>query len=364
MKVAILGAGNGGCATAVDMAIKGFDTTLCSAYRPEHSKNLIKRGGIEYSGQFGEGFVRIKATNSVKEAVEVSDIIIITTPSTIHETYAKLLAPHLLKKQLILLCGCNTGSALNVANILRKMGVSDSIVCETDILSYICRLQSPTHIKIYHRINHLLFSAFPAKYNDKSYEIAKELYPEIELVENVLETSLSNLNAIIHPPGMVLNAGWIEAHQGKFFFYSQGITSSVARTIEQVDLERLTILRKMSMRQLGVLDHLRRIGFCHIAEGSVYDAIQASEPVRGIKAPTELNNRYFTEDIGYGLVPMAYMARNIGVLTPTIDSLINLACILNEVNYWKAGLTQEKLGIKKIGLKQLKRYLYEGLHQG
>jgi opine dehydrogenase len=40
--------------------------------------------------------------------------------------------------------------------------------------------------------------------------------------ESVLEADLANLNAILHPPGMVCNAGWIEATGGKFGFYAEG----------------------------------------------------------------------------------------------------------------------------------------------
>jgi len=361
MKVAVLGAGNGGCATAVDMALRGVDVTLCSAYCPEHFKGIIKMGGIEYSGIFGEGFVKIKAINSIKDAVEPADIIVIATPSTVHETYASLLAPYLQKKHRILLNGCNTGSALHIANILKKSGVHESIVCETDILRYICRLQSPTHIKIYYQINNLLFASFPAKYNDELYENFKELYPGIVLVENVLVTSLSNLNAIIHPAGVILNAGWIEFTKGNFFFYSHGITNAVARTIEQIDKERLAIMEKMDLSQIGILEHLQRIGFLHTAKSSVYEAIQASEPVKSIKSPTELNHRYLREDVGYGLVPMASIAREISVSTPVIESLINLACILNQVNYWSIGLTADKFGIKSFNVEKLRRFLLEGM---
>lgn len=362
MKIAIFGAGNSGCATAVDLVLKGFNVALCSAYAPEHLRPTIEKGGLECSGELGKEFVRIKATNSVKEAVDACDIVIISTPSSIHEYYAKLLAPY-LNTGLVLLNCCTTGGALNVSTIFRNMGVSDPRVCETDISAYICRLQSSTHVKIFHRINHRLFSCFPAKYNDESYEVVREIYPEIELVENVLETSLSNLNAIIHPPGMVLNAGWIESTKGGFFFYSQGITPAIARIIEQVDNERLSILSKIGLRQIGLAEHLHRYGLSPITKGSVYKAIQASEPLRSIWSPTSFNHRYLLEDVGYGLLPMASIARQIDVRTPMIDSLISLACILNEVNHWETGLTAEKLGIAGTDMKKLKEYLYEGAYR-
>lgn len=362
MKVAILGAGSGGCATAVDLACRGFDATLCSAYRPEHSKHIIEQQSIEYSGELGNGIVKIKATNSVKDAAKTADIIIITTPSSIHEFYAKLLVPCLPKKHLILLSGCTTGGALNVANILKKAGVANPIVCETDILSYICRLESPTCVKVHHRISHLLFACFPAKYNEESYEVIHELYPEIELVENVIETSFSNMNAVIHPPGMVLNAGWIEFTKGNFYFYSQGITPAVSHVIDQVDEERLAILKKMGLKQIGILEHSRRHGFRLVADCTTYDFFQGCEPVRLITSPAELYHRFLIEDVGYGLLPMASLGREVNVSTPIIDSLISLSSVLTKVDHREIGLTAEKLGIKKMGLRKLRRFLYDGFH--
>ncbi len=362
VKVAILGAGSGGCATAVDLVCKGFDVSLCSAYRPEHFRHIMQQQSIEYSGELGDGVVKIKATNSVEEVVKTTDIIIITTPSSIHEFYAKLLAPCLPKKHLILLSGCTTGGALNVANILKEAGVANPIVCETDILSYICRLESPTCVKVHHRISHLLFACFPAKCNQESYQVIYEIYPEIELVENVIETSFSNMNAVIHPPGMVLNAGWIEFTKGNFYFYSQGITPAVSCVIDEIDEERLAILKKMSLRQIGHLEHSRRHGFPVVADCTTYDFFQGCAPIGLITSPSELCHRFLIEDVGYGLLPMASIAREVNVSTPIIDSLINLSSILTKVDHRRLGLTAEKLGIKKMGLRKLRRFLYDGFH--
>lgn len=155
-KIAVLGAGNGGCACAVDLTLNSFDVTLCSAYRPSHIKPLLQKGGIEYSGELGEGFVKLKVTTSLKEAAVDADIIIIVTPSSVHEHYARLLVSVLnkrgnedrsrekgeetRKKQMILLNGSTTGGALFVSRILKEMGISGPLVCETDILNYACRL--------------------------------------------------------------------------------------------------------------------------------------------------------------------------------------------------------------------------------
>jgi opine dehydrogenase len=298
-----------------------------------------------------------------------ADIIIIATPSSIHENYAKLLVPILSKKtsmttkqHMVLLNGSTTGGALFVSRILMESGVSGLPVAvgETDILNYACRLQNPTHIKIYHKVKHRLFSCFPSKYNNDTYKQIKEIFPEVQLAENVLQTSLSNINAVLHPPGMILNAGWIEHTSGNFLFYSEGVTAAVARTIDYVDKERLKIAQKLGLKTETFSEMFCRYGFILSVSDSVHDAIKSSDTIRSIQSPDKLDHRYLLEDIGYGLVPMAYIARILDIQTPTIDSLINIACILNNVNHWDAGLNSEKLGISQTDLISLKRYLDTG----
>lgn len=368
-KIAILGAGNGGCASAVDLTLAGFDVNLCSAYNPQHLRPILDKGGIEYSGFKGEGFVRLKATADFEEAITNADLIIIVTPSSVHEVYARLLgaafskSPNSNDRRIVMLNGSNTGAALFVAKILKSIaGVSQTLVCETDILTYVCRLQSATHVKIYHRVKRRLVSSFPSKYNEEVYENVKAIFPELELADNVLQTSLSNINAVLHPPGMILNAGWIEHKGGNFLFYSEGVTSGVANIIEHVDRERLAIIQKLEIKGETFSELFYRYGLSSAIYPSVYQTIKSSDIIRIIGAPDKLDHRYLLEDIGYGLVPMASIAKVIGVQTPTIDSLINIASILNNVNHWETGLTAKKVGMLDTDLAKIKSYLHDGLY--
>lgn len=59
---------------------------------------------------------------------------------------------------------------------------------------------------------------------------------------------------------------------------------------------------------------------------------------------------------------MASIAKVIGVQTPTIDSLINIASILNNVNHWETGLTAKKVGMLDTDLAKIKSYLHDGLY--
>ena len=49
----------------------------------------------------------------------------------------------------------------------------------------------------------------------------QEVFPNIVPAANVLETGFSNINAIMHPAGMLGNAGWIEKSGGDFLWYTK-----------------------------------------------------------------------------------------------------------------------------------------------
>jgi len=153
----------------------------------------------------------------------------------------------------------------------------------------------------------------------------------------VIETGLSNINAICHPPGTILNAGWVEHTNGRFKFYKEGITPAIGRITEAVDREREAIMQSFGLRSVSFVELFHSVGSTSLKKGSVYSAMQASEPNKSIEAPTSLDSRYIHEDVGYGLVPMVELARVAKVRTPTMESLINLASIMIGVDYWQEG---------------------------
>jgi len=60
-----------------------------------------------------------------------------------------------------------------------------------------------------------------------------------------------------------------------------------------------------------------------------YDTGYSTAPgFRGIQAQGELDNRYLTEDVGYTMVLFTELARAVGVPTPTMDAVIQIASAL------------------------------------
>jgi opine dehydrogenase len=346
--VAILGAGHGGHAAAADLTRRGYAVTL-QARNPERLAPLRARGAIEARG-IVEGHVPIAATTTdVAEAVKGADLIMLVVPSVAHEPYARALAPLLDGSQPVFLNPGHTGGGLHFLHELRKAGYRGPVkICETVSLTYVTRMEGPATVGIYSYIKQLGFGALPGKHTDEMFDLIKPLYPEIRKATSVIETALSNMNAVFHPPGMIMNAGWIESTNGGFLFYKEGVTESVGRVTAAVDAERIAVATALGVPCVSFLDAFHSAGLTTRAardSGDISRACKESAPNATIRSPSSLDHRYVHEDVGYGLVPMAALGRLAGVATPTIDALVHLAGLSVGIDYARDGLTLERLGL-------------------
>ncbi len=363
-KVVVLGAGNGGCATAADLAIRGFETRLYS--RSEKTlEPLLRRGGIELVERGQETFGRpYLITTVLEDAVAGADLVTIAAPAVAHAFMARSLAPLLTADQIVHLNPGQTGGSLHFVHELRRAGCRVTVrCCETVTLTCICRMAGPERVEVYRRTANLGCAAFPAEAGPDILPEIATVFPNIVPAENVMETGLSNINAIMHPAGMVGNAGWIEQHGGELLFYRQALSPSVARMIEGVDRERLAIVRALGLRPRTFVEIFHAAGLTSgaaLESGSVYQAAQESEPNKTIVAPTTHDHRYVHEDVGYGLVPMAELAVLLGIGTPVIDALITLAAEMNGVDYRLDGLTLARMGLEGADPARLQSILRAG----
>ena len=138
------------------------------------------------------------------------------------------------------------------------------------------------------------------------------------------------MNAVFHPPGMIMNAGWIEHTNGGFLFYKEGMTD-VARPRHRGGRCRAHRDRQGARRSLRHLPRLLLQCRADDERGArqrrLARACRESAPNATLKSPSSLDHRYVHEDVGYGLVPMAALGRLAGVATPTIDALVHLASL-------------------------------------
>jgi len=364
MKICILGGGNGAFAAAAHLGREGHQIRIFSPFAEELDP-IIKKGGIALKGCLGEDFVNgIQVCKQLAEGIRNVDMVMVIVPAIFHAQYAQLLAPLLEEGQILFLNPGHTGGALEVKQVLKDQCLEVKIILvETNTLTYITRKTGYSEVTIFKVNNDVIFSTLPACEIPAVSKRIKELYPELTAADNVLETSLANINAVMHPPVMILNAASIERTKGDFYFYSKGTTPAVGKVIEALDKERMAILKALGISSTSFLEFFYQTG-CTTKDayesGSYYRVVKDSPPNAKIKAPDNLKHRFLEEDIRCGLVPMAALGDLYKVDTPLMAALITLASVINGKNYLEEGLNLKKLGLVDMSPNQVHQYVKNG----
>jgi opine dehydrogenase len=201
------------------------------------------------------------------------------------------------------------------------------LVGETSTLPYAVRTSGPATIHVFVKLRAGLWAAAtPSTGTDQLRTMLGEVYPGIGSAGSVLATTLQNGNPVIHPAVTLSNAALIERTGGDFNFYEDGITPAVGRLMQAVDSERMAIAAAFG--QTIASDPAIGVMQGYMIEEN-YDTGYSTAPgFRGIRAQSELDNRYLTEDVGYTMVLFTELARTVGVPTPTMDAVIQTTSAL------------------------------------
>lgn len=350
----VIGAGNGGKAMAAHLSIMGAKVTLYNRTWM-HISAIKERGGIAITSDSGEvhGFGELaNITSNIEEAVHNSSVIMVVVPAFAHKDVAICMSPYLRDGQIVILNPGRTFGAIEFKQMLEKTGCpADVIVAETQTFIYASRSDGPAQARI-HRIKEgVPLAALPSSNTKFVLDALHPYYPQFIDGRTVLHTGLNNIGAIFHPAITMHNAGRIEDTGGEFQFYLDGVTPTVARIMEAMDRERIAIANAINVDVYTAQEWLK---MAYDASGNdLYEAIHNQQGYRGIKAPATINHRYINEDIPMSLVPMASLGMNLDINVRAMLSVIRLACIAREKDYWKTGRTLKNLGIANYDLRQL-----------
>jgi opine dehydrogenase len=358
IKYTVIGAGHGGKAMAAHLALMGYHVTLYNR-TAAHIAVIERRGGIELESFEGgpHGFGQLACvTADIGEAVAGAEIIMVVLPSTAHMEIAQLAAPYLRNGQIVVLHPGRTCGAIEFVNLLREQGCRAEVtVAEAETLIYACRSEGPAQARLFSIKEAVPLAALPATRTAQVLAALASAYPQFIDGTTVLHTGLNNMGAIFHPALTLLNAGRIEDTQGNFQFYMDGVTPSVARVLEVLDRERVTVAAALGIRARTALEWLK---MAYNASGDdLYQAIHNQEGYQGITAPATLNHRYITEDVPMSLVPIASLAQRYGVSVRGIESMIQLASIIHRTDYWRRGRTLDRLGVASYSVSELLNYV-------
>jgi len=359
MKIAVLGAGAGGTAVAFDCATHGHEVRLFDFPQfPNNIKVVARQGGIHAEGDIS-GFSTIAyAGHDIDEALEKVELIYIVGPAYSTEPFGQAVTGKLRQGQTVIVSPCSCGGALAFKQAAGLTLADDSIrVAETSTLPYAVRLTEPGRVHVFLKLKAgNLLAALPNRHTNEILQLITDVYPGMEPARNVLQTSLQNANPVIHPAVTLANAARIEGTGGDFLFYEEGVSDSIGRLIKAVDRERIATGGQLGITVLSDPEMGVRQGY--MLKNNYGSGYREAPGFLGIGAQSQLDHRYLNEDVGYGLVFMSRLARQVGIKTPTMDSIIQLASVLMDRDYAAEALrTPESLGIGGRSVEDLRSLL-------
>ena len=327
MKIAIIGAGNGGQAIAGYLSTQGYDVALYDIV--EDKINELKQlGGIHLEGRLN-GFGRLSCiTTDIAEAVQGAEIVMVTTIANAHKAVAQSIAPYVVDGQVIVLNPGRTCGALVFKHALVEAGCTARFyLAEAQTLVYACRIVQNGTVNIIGVKDEVLLSALPSRDTDYVLSRINPLYPSFMKTTNVLRTSLENIGAMFHPCVLLFNAATIERNE-VFWFY-RDMTEQVASFIEHFDAERLAV-------------------------GKAYGNNPA---YHDIKSPSSIFTRQLTEDIPTGVLPIMELGHAAGVETPLLESMIHICEALLGQDLHTNGRNLKNLGLAGKSKQEILDYI-------
>ncbi|MCF6807803.1 NAD/NADP octopine/nopaline dehydrogenase family protein [Thiotrichales bacterium 19S9-12] len=362
-RIAIVGAGHGGQALAADLALKGASVNLCADKSHPGGLNAIIANShkIKFKTNHKEYLAQLNlATNDFAQALNGVEYIFIVLPSFAHESMMMRILPFLENGQKVLTLAANF-SSLCYLNLMERFFL-DVKVTLGDIASlpYACRSSNKGEVEVVATKKNIQLATIP---NDMTKVIANDLntiFPsELIPCDNVLELGLNITSGMSHPINALLNAGRIGEGKDPFYFYKDGISESTAELIEKLDYDRCIIGERLGFKMRPYLDLMAE--FYTKRYDSVHDFFKNSQAHNTLMlCPNSLQERYISQDVPFVLVPWYSLGLLSGYQSKIMKSLIELASLLNGVDYFKSGRSLENMQLNHLNLDTLKLYAKKG----
>lgn len=354
----VIGGGNGGQALAGHLALQGCTVRLYDIIE-EKIEVINKQGGIFIDGVM-EGFGQLEfATSNIKKAVEGADVLVITTPANAHKILAKECAPLLVDGQKIILHPGSTFGVLEFKNVLDNEGcTADIILGETYSLLYAARSKEYGKASILGIKKSLGIAAFPATKTNELMEVVKDPLPMIVPMKNVLETSLMNVNAVVHPGPTLLNTSRIDSKED-WLYYVDGYTPGIGDFVDRYDQERIRIGKVLSLELDTMVDVYKNM-YPNIVGNNIAEVVNNNPAYAEVTGQKSLDTRYLWEDIPFGVIPLVSLGKMLGVDVGMMETVCNLGEYLLDRDLTSNARTVENLGIDGLSAEDLVEYVETG----
>lgn len=344
MNIAVLGAGNTGCALAADYAYRGHQVTLIKTSHSMHDDNftyLAENSGLMVMDEFGEEkTAHIGRVTRDISLVSEAEIVILCTQTGYHEQVIRAAAPYLRAGQVFLM----VPGYLSTAYLLRHCAGRGVIAAEAESSFIDGRVSAPGRFKVGFRNVLNPVGIYPMSAMAEAKTLLDRLGTPFTYLTNPAEAALHNPNMIVHTVGAIMSIPRIEATNGDYCMYHEVFTPSVWNILEALDSEKMDILEHLGFARLPYVEACKQRNSLDETEDAKAVFFEyASMPTRA-KGPTSVDSRYITEDVSQGLVMLESIGKVLGIATPVASSLICVASAALGRDLRLSGRTVENLG--------------------
>lgn len=317
-RVAIVGAGPVGCATAAYLHAAGHTAALWSP-TAAHVRCADGRARIATTGALSVDFEPHLLASPAMLAD--FDLWIICLPATAYEPVLGTLAEHWRDGHTVLVSGALALSPLWLAETAAARGVD------------ICAAGWNTSATTTHFLPDGVLHVNPLRERievaglgqastSKAVTLCARLLGERFVpARDLLAITLGNINPIAHAAEVLPNLSRMDLGERWSLFGC--FTPVVARLAEALDTERLAVAHAFGLALPTLREHYARS--YHLEYGSLH-AMAAQIVARGMSphGPAELAHRYVLEDAPFGMAFLESLGRLASVATPTLSACVTL----------------------------------------
>lgn len=333
-KIGIIGGGNVGQAMAGYLSSLNYDIYLYNRSKNRINDIFDNKNKIKLIGSVNNESHIACVTDNLETVVLKCNVLLITTPADSHSEIAVKIANMLNSNHVVVLIPGRTLGAYKFDKTLQKVNPQICVpIIEANTVFFACRLVANGLVEIYSRKKQIDLSVWRNNsIADNVIEKLINIFPEINRVNSIFITGLSNIGMIFHPAPFLFNLSRVDMGE-RFRFYKEGISPIIASYIEKIDNERILVAKYL---QIEIEDAKGWLNKVYQATGeNLYNCIQNTKAYDNVLSPKSIYSRYVFEDISTGLVSLYELGKCFSLSLPYTKQIIELACLVYQEDFYK-----------------------------
>jgi opine dehydrogenase len=295
---------------------------------------------LTYSGVV-EGTATVAALASPAD-LGAADVVMVALPATAYADVLPVVAPHLRSGQIVLMTGALSLAPLWLAELAATHGSAPVVAASgTTVATARKRDDGVAIMTIRTRLG---VAARPASDTQRVLKSVTVLFGDrFDAADSVLAVTLTNINPVAHAALALVNFTRIE--RGEAWPQYHYLTPAVARLIETMDAERRAIAAAFGVHVTTIEEHFQRS--FDVPQATLAEiAAELHRRRGGPPGPTSPDTRFVLEDVPYGLVFNAALARVAGVAVPVTEAVVTALSTLYGLDFRSANPLIDALDLR------------------